>query len=113
MQYEESAAHGVLNQKKFPEIEARKQVCELFADENKRFLYEARASLAMIAKKFLTEMKKQNYNDKEMHQKNVELLRKNIVPVLFSAYSSNAKVALFLCSVVPNLYLYIMGIIKR
>ena len=113
VQYEESAAHGVLNQKKFSEIEARKQVCELFEDENKRFLYEARASLAMIAKKFLTEMKKQNYNDNEMYRKNIGLLRKNIVPVLFSAYSLNAKIALFLCSVVPNLYLYIMGIIKR
>lgn len=105
VQFPESAAHGKLNKKKFDEVVARELLCELFADENRKFLYGARAGLAMTAKHLLTEMYEQEYIDEKWQKKLIALMRKNLDAVTASNYSTKAKIAIIMCAFIPKIYL--------
>lgn len=107
--YENSSSHGNLCEKKFSGITSWEKVCELFKNENRKFLDGAKACLAMMSKKLLSEMQAQNYIDSHEFRRLVKILRENMPSVFRSSFSLHVKLALFFCSLMPNLYHRCMG----
>ena len=99
-----SASKGEINEAKLTEIVAWERVCELFKNENKKFVFSCKTRYAITCKNLLHRMIQQGSINSEWFEHCAKGVRRNLYAITFSSLNKKSKIAIIICGLFPRMY---------